>query len=153
MALTEDRLRDLAGDGRFDPHPPPVPLDLRAKGLNNTYRFFIFLELEGEFLQFRTSGYHSCLLDNPSLDATLKVLGELNFGLRLVKFGWDPSDGEIVASVDAWVCDGDLTRAQFNQMAKSFLTNIDLQYPRIDATIETGEDPGEVDSPEWVGRV
>jgi hypothetical protein len=30
-------------------------------------------------------------------------------------------------------------------MIKSFMTNMDLQYSRIDATIETGEDPGEVD--------
>jgi hypothetical protein len=30
-------------------------------------------------------------------------------------------------------------------MAQSFLTPVDLQYPRLETTIETGEDPGEVD--------
>ena len=143
MALTMSRLRSLAEEEIFDPHGDP--LNMRVRGLNNSYRVLTLLELEGEFLQFRTIEYHSCPLGHPSLEATIKLLAQLNYRIRFIKFGWDPSDGEIVAYGDVWLSDGDLTQAQFNRMRKSFLTHMDLQYLRIDLTIETGEDPGPVD--------
>ena len=98
----------------------------------------------GRFLQVRTVGYLHCPDDHPSIDEVLRVLGHLNFQLRLTKFGWDPSDGEIVAYTDIWVEDGDLTQKQFNALMRSLLPAIDLNYKRLTGTIETGKDPGEV---------
>ena len=147
MALTMERLKNQVGaiPLRFFIDPDRDALMLGATGLNGRYQFLILLELDGEFLQFRTIGYHSCPLDHPNVDETLRVLGELNYRLRFIKFGWDPADGEIVAYGDAWISDGDLAQGQIGRMAKSFMSIMDLQYARIDATIQTGEDPGEVD--------
>ena len=113
-------------------------------GIFGRYQMVIPLELDGRFLQFRTVGYLSCPADHAHVDAVLRVLVELNYRLRLTKFGWDPSDGEIAAYADIWLEDGTLTQAQFTRMLQSFIPGIDLNYPRISRTIETGTDPGEL---------
>lgn len=113
-------------------------------GIYGHYQIVIPLELDGRFLQLRTVGYLSCPTDHPNLAAVLRVLGELNYRLRLTKFGWDPSDGEIAAFVDVWLEDGTLTQAQFSKLFQAFVPGIDLNYIRISRTIETGTDPGEV---------
>jgi hypothetical protein len=125
----------------MDPHRDALMLG--ATGAFGSYQLLILLELDGEFLQFRSMSYHSCPADHQHVEATLKVLGALNYRLRFVKFGWDPSDGEIVLYGDAWIKDGDLTQEQFGQMIKAYLSLMDLNSHRIGKTIETGEDPGE----------
>ena len=75
----------------------------------------------------------------------LEVLGALNFRLRLAKFGWDESDGEIVCYADHWVMDGKVTQEQFSRILHNFLPAVDLSSPRIAKTMETGTDPGELD--------
>jgi hypothetical protein len=94
MALTMARLRDLAGVGAREPYRDSIQLGVT--GINGKYAFLILLELEGDFLQFRTRVYHSCPLGHPNLDATLKVLAELNHRLRFIKFGG------IRATVRSW---------------------------------------------------
>lgn len=113
-------------------------------GIFGRYQMVIPLELDGRFLQFRTVGYLSCPADHPHVDAVLRVLGELNYRLRLTKFAWDPTDGEIAAFVDIWLEDGTLTQRQFTRMLQSFIPGIDLNYLRLTRTIETGTDPGEL---------
>jgi hypothetical protein len=149
MALTWERLMGLLGEP-LCPCPSGDGKVLRVRGLNGAYSFVPVLDRGGEFLQFRTLQYHSCRRDHPNLAAVLQVLAGLNLELRFVKFAWDSSDGEIVAYGDVWVCDGELTDGQFGAMIKSFMTSLDRQYPRIDTTIATGEDPGEVDPLEGV---
>jgi hypothetical protein len=150
-----ERLRNLVeGEGlKFFLDPNRDALMLGATGLNGRYQFLILLEVNGEFVQFRTLGYHSCPADHPNLVAFLKVMGELNYRLRFIKFGWDPADGEVVAYGDAWIADGDLSQGQVGRMCKSFMSLMDLQYARINTTIQTGEDPGEVDPIQAMGQV
>ncbi|MFC1660388.1 YbjN domain-containing protein [Gemmatimonadota bacterium] len=154
MALTMERLESLVkAEGlKYFRDPDRDALMLGATGLNGSYQFLILLELGGEFIQFRTMRYHSCPLSHPQVDAVLRVLGDLNYRLRFLKFGWDPSDGEIVAYGDMWIIDGDLTQAQFGRMIKAYMTVMDLNYARINQTVETGEDPGEVDPADAVRR-
>jgi len=146
MALTKERLQSLvkATGLKFYVDPDRDALMLGGQGVNGRYQFVILLELGGEFLQFRTLRYHFCPSDHAHVDAILRVLGEINFQLRFSKFGWDASDGEIVAYGDLWISDGDVTETQMDRMLKSYLSIIDLQYARIDATIKTGKDPGEL---------
>jgi hypothetical protein len=147
MALTMKELQKLVEgeDFRYFVDPTRDALMLGASGLNGTYQFIILLEVQGQFVQFRTIGYLHCPADHPNLKEVLEVLGELNYSLRLVKFARDPSDGEIVAYADVWVMDGTLTQKQFGRMIHNFLPSIDLNSDRIKRTLETGEDPGELD--------
>ncbi len=153
MTLTLERLKSLleGEDLKYYLDPALDKLMLRAKGVNGSYQFLLLLELEGKFIQFRSMEYHSCPEGHDNLDATLRVLGALNYQLRFLKFGWDPSDGEIAVYGDAWVEDGDITQGQFGRMVHAYLSVMDLNYARIDETIRTGKDPGEVGADDGEG--
>lgn len=117
---------------------------LTMKGTEGKYQFKILLELDGEFLQFRSIDYLHCPQGHPNLDTTLQVLGEINYRLRLLKFGWDPADGEIAVYVDLWMMDATITQGHFSRMASAFMSIMDDEYPRLVAAIEEGVG---VDSP------
>ena len=115
---------------------------LNVRGTEGKYQFKILLELEGEFLQFKSVEYLYCPKGHPHLDATLQVLGEANYRLRLMKFGWDPVDGEIAAYADVWMKDAVITQGQFSQMANVYMSIMDDEYPKIKAAMESGVGPG-----------
>jgi len=113
-------------------------------GVNGSYQVAMLVELDGTFLQFRTLGYLKCTVDAPALTEVLKVIGDVNFRRRLIKLGWDASDGEIVAYADMWIVDAGLTTRQLDRMIKSFVMSMDMAYGRLKKTIETGTDPGDL---------
>lgn len=154
MALTLAQLEKLVeGEGmRYFRDPTRDALMVGAKGIAGRYQIMILLELEGQFLQFRSMNYQYCPADHKHLKAVLEVLGGLNYRLRLAKFGWDESDGEIVVYADHWIMDGTVTPEQFSRILHNYLPAVDLSNPRIAETMETGEDPGELD-PETILRI
>ncbi len=143
MSITLDQLKSLAsGEGlKYFLAPDKPSLLLGFSGLKGSYQVMMLLELDGRFLQFRTMGYDSCPIGHPHVDAVLRVLGALDYKLRLTKFGWDPTDGEVVAYADLWLEDGTLTQKQFAAMLAAYLPAVDLGHERIHKTIETGIDP------------
>jgi hypothetical protein len=145
--MTLDTLEKLmkAAKMKYFRDPDRPALMFPATGLFGTYQFVVILDVDGAFLQFRTLSYLHCEANHPHNYAVLKVLEETNYRLRLVKFGWDPQDGEIVAYVDHWVMDGSVTEAQFERMLGSLLPSVDMASARIKKTMETGTDPGEFD--------
>lgn len=147
MALTVAELQALvkAQNLQYFVHPERPALMLNVSAMFGGYHFVIALELEGTFLQFRTLEYLHCPNDHRHLPAVLRVLAEINYRARLVKLGWDPSDGEIVAYADVWLQDGTLTKEQFGRIVQNFVPVIDLSYGRLKQTLETGKDPGERD--------
>lgn len=146
MALTLDDLKKLCEGEKLryfiDPNRPVVMMGFG--GMHGRYQVIVALEVEGRFMQVRTIAYLHCPADHQHLVPVLKVLGHLNYRLRLTKFGWDPSDGEIVGYADVWLEDGGLTQAQFSALFRSIIPAIDLGYKRITQIMETGEDPGEI---------
>lgn len=150
MAYTLPELRRLleAEGLRYYLIPDREGVMLTLSGSNGRFQFLILLEEEGEFLQFRSIEYLYCPRDHPHLEATLKVLGELNYRLRLMKFGWDPTDGEIAAYVDLWIMDAEITNGQFGRMAQAYMSILDDESPRIRQAIESGTVPGSEDTPE-----
>lgn len=140
MTLVLSELRELleAEGLRYYLIPDQDGVFLNMKGEYNKHQFKILIELEGNFLQFRSIDYLHCPMDHPNLDATLRVLGEINYRLRLVKFGWDPTDGEIAVYVDLWMMDAVVTQGHFSQMWNIFAQIMDDEYPRLKAAIETG---------------
>jgi hypothetical protein len=143
VTISLDQLKALAkaeGLGFFlDPDRPAIILNF--SGSNGPYMLAMLVELDGRFIQFRTVGYGKCPSDHPNLQAVLRVLGEMDYRFRLTKFGWDPSDGEIVGYADLWLEDGTLTQGQFGAMLRAFLPAIDIGHARILKTMETGIDP------------
>ena len=136
----------LEGEGlRYYLIPDQEGVMLAVRGTEGKYQFKILLELEGEFLQFRSIDFLHCPQGNPNLQPTLEVLGEANYRLRLMKFGWDPTDGEIAAYADLWIADAESTQGQFSRMANGFMSILDDEYPRILAAIESGVGPGDPD--------
>jgi len=116
---------------------------LTLQGDHGRFQFTILVEAEGEFLQFRSVEYLFCPKDHPNLAATLQVLGDLNYRLRLLKFGWDPLDGEIAVYADLWMMDAEITESQFSRMAQSYMSIMDSEYPTIRAAMDSGVEPEE----------
>jgi hypothetical protein len=114
---------------------------LTVKGTEAKYQFKILLELDNEFLQFRSIDYLHCPMDHPNLGPTLQVLGEINYRLRLLKFGWDPTDGEIAVYADLWMVDSVITQEQFSRMVNVYMSIIDDEYVRLVAAIGSGIGP------------
>lgn len=144
MAMTMDQLKQLCDQMGLryflDPRRTAVTFGLRGDASN--FHLLVLLDLDGTFLQLRSIEYVKCPAGHPNLHAVLKVLGDLNLATRLVKYGWDAVDGEIVAFGDMWIMDGAVTPNQFQRMLVNWLGGVDPAYPRIKKTIETGKDPG-----------
>jgi hypothetical protein len=154
MALTMEGLRKLVdAEGlRYFLAPDRPALMLNVTGVNGRYQLMIILDVDGQFLQLRSLGYRLCSADHPHLAELLKVLAQLNYRLRLVKFAWDPSDGEVVVYADSWLVDSEPTQAQFQRMIHNYFSAIDTHYSRIAKTLETGKDPGAEDLAAMLGR-
>jgi len=138
---------------RFFRAPDRPALLVGARGLNGSYRVLVALEVDGQFLQFRTLDYLHCQADHKYATEVLKVIGDINFTRRILKLGWDPSDGEIVGYADACLMDSKLTQGQFKRMVEIYLPALDLSYGRIKTTMETGKDPGDLDPQEVARRL
>jgi hypothetical protein len=147
MALTLDQLRRLCDQAQFRYFVDPARPTLLANvdGLAGRYQFVMQLELDGQFLQFRTMSYAHCGPSHQHHGALLRLLGDLNYHLRFVKFGWDPSDGEVVAYADTWLMDAGLTQRQFDRILGTYLPSLDRNYARIAQVVQTGDDPGPID--------
>ena len=143
MAITIDKLKSLAEGQklRYFLAPDRPALLVGFGGTTGVFQVLMHIEVDGRFLQFRTLGYAKCPADHPHVEAVLRVIGALDYKLRLTKFGWDPTDGEIVAYADLWLEDATLTQRQFGAMLAAFLPGIDEGYGRIARTIESGVDP------------
>lgn len=144
MTVSIQQLQTLAsGAGLKCFMAPDRPAMLMGfSGKFGSYQVVATTQLDGRFMQLRTMGYGSCPADHPHLGAVLKVIAELDYKLRLSKFAWDVSDGELLAYADLWVEDATITQAQFVAMLRAFIPAIDLAHPRLVKTVETGVDPG-----------
>jgi putative sensory transduction regulator len=145
MALSLDQIKKLVdGHGlRYFLDPSRGAFVFSGKGGFGMYQFLILHEQDGQFLQFRTYNYLYCPATHPHLPALLRVLADINLRRRLVKYGWDARDGEIVGYVDTWLMDSAITQQQFSYMLNHFWTSVDMSYARLHATMETSKDPGD----------
>ncbi|OFV84235.1 MAG: hypothetical protein A2W26_09655 [Acidobacteria bacterium RBG_16_64_8] len=155
MAMTMDEIKHLlTTEGiKYFIAPDRPALLAGFGGVNGSYQVLTLLELDGTFLQLRTIGWLHCPPDHPALTEVLKVVGEENYRRRLVKIGWDPGDGELVAYADVWIEDGALTQQQFSRILHVYLPVTDMAYGRLKKTIETGHDPGERSLEDMLGAV
>lgn len=145
MACTLQQLRTLLeGEGlRYYLIPDHEGVMIVISGGESRYQFRILIEEDGQFLQFRSDTYLYCPVDHPNLGALLKVLGHENYRMRMVKYGWDPTDGEIAVYADLWLMDAELTQGQFGRMADAYISLLDAEYETFKAAIEDGVVPSD----------
>ena len=150
MTYVLPQLRELldAEELRYYLIPDKEGVMLTLTADNGRFQFMILLEVDGEFLQFRSIEYASCPKGHPNLDATLQVLGEMNYRLRAMKFGWDPTDGEIAAYIDLWIMDAEITQEQFSRMVRAYMSILDDELPGIQKAIDSGIVAGDTDGQE-----
>jgi Putative bacterial sensory transduction regulator len=146
MSMTLDDLKELfekQGVTYFVAPDPARPAILATfQGVNGAYQVITHLEVDGTFVQLRTINWLHCPAGHKAVGEVLKAVGDENYQRRLVKIGWDPTDGELVAYADVWVEDGKLTQQQFSRMLSVYLPVMDMAYGRLKKTIDTGHDPG-----------
>jgi hypothetical protein len=138
-----DDLKKLADGHPLKYYTSPNSPQLQAVfgGLFGSYQVTMTVQSEGDFLQFRTQAYLTCPPDHPWLKEVFRTLVHMNCQKRMTKFGWDPSDGEIMAFADVWVMDGALTQKQFDRIVGGLIPAIDVGFARLGKIMATGEDP------------
>jgi hypothetical protein len=99
------------------------------------------LEENGEFLQFRTLNFYQYKTGKYK-EGILQLLCALNYQRKLIKFGYDPEDGELNGCVDIPIEDCGLTARQFFRSMAALLEALEEARHRIMVLLETGKDPG-----------
>jgi hypothetical protein len=148
VALTIETLRSFLDSAEIRymivPDEPVVALGLTTPS-GRHFLIHGMIEAEGSLLQFRTNGYEQCPLTSPHLGAVVRLLNELNHHLRLVKFTLDPDDGEITVFADLAMLDSEPTTSQVLGLLAFLMERVREHADRIEATVSTGTDPGEVE--------
>jgi hypothetical protein len=122
---------------------PDQPIAALGSSTDSGRQFFIHasIEAEGTLMQLRTNGYLACPLSSPHVPVVMRLLNDINFRLRLVKFTMDPTDGEITVYGDLVILDSEPTATQIVVMISFFMERLRECAPRIEKTIQTGIDP------------
>jgi hypothetical protein len=108
--------------------------DDRFKGIAIAVR----LSETGQYLECLAPGLYD-LGTCRHRDVVLRALMAIMQRTKMVRFDWDPADGEIRCSVECPLEDGSLTRRQFIRMLRALPEIIDDWDPVIRAAMETGE--------------
>ena len=103
------------------------------------------LEENGEFLQFRTLNFYQ-YKNGKYKEHVLQILAAMNYQRKLVKFGYDPDDGEINGCIDIPIEDATFTSTQFFRCMAALLEALEEARNRLMILMETGEDPGPASS-------
>jgi len=97
----------------------------------------IRVDEEGEHVEFTAPQlYTSRGCAHPA--ALFEVLLAITMRTKLIRFEYDPSDGEVRCTVECAVEDGCLTRRQFLRMLHSLSESIDRWDPVIRGAIDAG---------------
>jgi hypothetical protein len=113
--------------------------------------FLIVIQLDedGEFFEMFAPRVLSGVKDHPHKAAILQTMLCISWETKMLQWEYDPSDGEIRAIIEFPLEDSTLTERQFNRCLHSLVQLVDeLALPRLQAVMETGEDPGDLEEGE-----
>ncbi|HTL88095.1 MAG TPA: hypothetical protein VL134_01755 [Leptolyngbya sp.] len=117
----------------------------------NLEEFLIVIQLdeEGEFFEIFAPRVLSGVKDHPHKAAILQTMLSISWETKMLQWEYDPADGEIRAIIEFPLEDAILTERQFNRCLHSLVELVDeLALPRLQAVMETGEDPGDLEEGE-----
>jgi hypothetical protein len=115
---------------RYDMDPEGSCIRTGFRGDNATYRAMILFDSEKQRVRFIVPNYLN-LVKVRDKSKVLERLMELNMQYILLKFGFDPADGEVRAEIDVPVNDTDLSYEGFRRCLYCLLTAADEEYPEM----------------------
>jgi hypothetical protein len=115
---------------RYDMDPEGSCIRTGFRGDNATYRAMILFDAEKQRVRFIVPNYLN-LAKVRDKSKVLERLMELNMQYILLKFGYDPADGEVRAEIDVPVNDTDLSYEGFRRCLYCLLTAADEEYPEM----------------------
>jgi hypothetical protein len=98
------------------------------RGDHATYRAMVLYDSEKQRVRFIVPNYLN-LSKVKDKSRLLERLMELNMQYILLKFGYDPADGEVRAEIDVPVNDSDISYEGFRRCLYCLLTAVDEEYP------------------------
>lgn len=111
---------------------------------NHVERFLIVLRLSeaGQFLQFQAPRILQ-VPDHVYKGVLLQTMAHIEYQVKMLRLEYDPTDGEVQASIELPLEDAPLTERQFNRCLEALIQLVDQEVvPRLQAVLATGEDPG-----------
>jgi len=97
----------------------------------------IRLDEDGEHVEFTASRlYDAKTCRHPA--ALFETLLAITMRTKLIRFEYDPADGEVRCAVECAIEDGNLTKRQFLRMIHCLSESIDRWDPVIRAAMDTG---------------
>jgi len=113
--------------------------------------FLIVIQLDedGEFFKLFAPQIISDVISHPHKEAILQTMLSISWETKMLQWEYDPSDGEIRAIIEFPLEDAPLTEKQFNRCLRGLIQIVDeIAMPRLQAVMETGEDPGDIEEGE-----
>lgn len=117
----------------------PQKTSFRDPGGDPGIQFVIRIQEDGEFVSIftpRAWNVASC----PQKAAVFEAIASIQSRYKMLRFDYDPSDGEIRPNVELPLEDADLTSRQFHRMMHAMLHGV----PRFDGVIRQAMDTGRV---------
>ncbi len=112
----------------------------------NVEQFFIAVSLQenGEYFELLVPQLLN-IKDHVYKGVLFQTLLATCFESKMLRWQYDPRDGEVRASIAVALEDAVLTERQFNRMLSGLIDLVDrVAMPRLKAVMEMGEDPGRV---------
>ncbi|MEN9217276.1 MAG: hypothetical protein Q6K90_08125 [Gloeomargarita sp. HHBFW_bins_162] len=104
----------------------------------------IALEEDGEFFKIYAPRIIQGVKDHPYQGAAMQTLLTISWETKMLQWEYDPSDGEVRAIIEFPLEDSLLTQRQFVRCLEALVKIVDEKaFPRLQKTLETGEDPGD----------
>ncbi len=112
----------------------------------------IVVQENGEFVTFLVPNAYRCPSDHPHLAAVLQTCMTLDYAQKMLRYQYDPSDGEIRATVDMPLEDSKFTERQFRRALDGLVSLVDRNHSAIEAALEGGRTPDSTLSTGGVGE-
>jgi hypothetical protein len=115
---------------RYDLDPEGSCIRTGFRGDHATYRAMVLYDSDKQRVRFIVPNYLNLtkVQDKPRI---LERLMELNMQYILIKFGFDPADGEVRAEIDVPVNDSNISYEGFRRCLYCLLTAVDEEYPEM----------------------
>lgn len=142
MAVTFDELKLMMEETglKFMSDPDREIVLAGISGLNGVYHLLLKRVEDGEGLLLRVPGLATVKGDHPFKTRVLETLLSENHRVKVGRFCYDPSDGEIYLDWFLPLEDGCLTPQQLKRCIGALLHLADDLSPRLRHLLETGED-------------
>jgi hypothetical protein len=138
-------LDNLGWEYRIEDEDERIITGVEADNLDD-FLIVVQLDEEGKFFRLFAPQVLAGVQDHPYKNAILQTMLAISWETKMLQWEYDPSDGEIRAIIEFPLEDSILTEKQFNRCLTGLIQLVDsVAMPRLNAVMETGNDPGNVE--------